>query len=129
MELMEHEGITDTVCVVTRYFGGTLLGTGGLVRAYTRAAQEGIAAAGVMTLLWCDRVKLDAPYTFLSKIEHILRSGGYRTEDTQYAEGVTVTVIVEKERTEALMKALADAFGNGVTAQVTESLFADPICE
>ena len=71
LEMLENEGVTDVVCVVTRYFGGTLLGTGGLIRAYTKSAKDCLEKAGVKKMILCDVLNLTFDYAYLSKIEHM----------------------------------------------------------
>ena len=68
--------IHNVLIVVTRYFGGTLLGTGGLVRAYTQAAQEGIAASTIVTKTQGYKVKIQTDYTTLGKIQYLLGQKG-----------------------------------------------------
>ncbi len=123
LEMLENEGITDCVCVVTRYFGGTLLGTGGLIRAYTKAAKDCLAVCGLLKKTMCDTVEIKCDYTFLSKVEHILKTGGYKVENIDYGASAAVRVICESARTESLLAELADTFGIGVSAEVTGQIY------
>ncbi len=117
LELLEKEGYTDVVCVVTRYFGGILLGTGGLIRAYTLSAKEGLEKAGRLYKKYCDIIKINADYTFLSKIEHIIKSEGAMLKDTEYTDKVTVTVVSEVDKTEHLTQTLTTELGNGLNIE------------
>lgn len=117
LEMLENEGITDCACVVTRYFGGTLLGTGGLIRAYTKAAKDCLGECGILKKTMCSRLSIKCDYTHLSKIEHILKNGEYITEGTDYAEAVTVNVICEKAKKEELFKEISDEFGVSVNVE------------
>lgn len=72
LEVLRHENLTDCVCVVTRYFGGILLGTGGLVRAYTQGAQVAVAAAGVQRMSLYTVALIACPYNLYEIILHLL---------------------------------------------------------
>ena len=74
MQMLEGEGVTDVVCVVTRYFGGTLLGTGGLVRAYTLSAKTGLEASGVKVMQSANVYIITVPYAQLSTFEYIAKT-------------------------------------------------------
>lgn len=123
LEMLEMEGVTDCVCVVTRYFGGTLLGTGGLIRAYTKAAKDCLAVCGLLKKTMCDRVEIRCDYTYLSKVEHILKNGPYITEDTSYTDVAVVRVVCEKAVTDALFAELFDTFGVAVTVEKKEEIY------
>lgn len=114
LEMMEKQGITDVVCVVTRYFGGTLLGTGGLVRAYTEAAKESVSAAGVVTMTKCELMELRVPYPNLGSVEYLLKSIGAKCEDKNYAQDITLTVSIECEKADRLLTGIKNDFANAV---------------
>lgn len=123
LEMLENEGITDCVCVVTRYFGGTLLGTGGLIRAYTKAAKDCLSVCGLLKKTMCDIVEIQCDYTYLSKTEHLLKGDEYRVQNISYGEKVIVEVICEKKQTAVLMAELSDAFGINVSARVKDTIY------
>ncbi|MBQ6998406.1 MAG: YigZ family protein [Clostridia bacterium] len=123
LEMLENEGITDCVCVVTRYFGGTLLGTGGLIRAYTKAAKDCLAECGLLKKTMCDILEIKCDYTFLSKVEHILKTGDFKIENIDYGESVTVKVICEKTKTDALSEEITDTFGINVSLQIVDEIY------
>lgn len=127
LELLSAEGVTDCVCVVTRYFGGTLLGTGGLIRAYSAAAKEALRQAPLYKNVLCDTVRITTPYTFLSKLEHILKAENYPVTDTAYTQDAVVTVLSECPRTERLYQAIGEAFGSAVTIETTQTAFHEQI--
>lgn len=114
LEMLENEGITDVVCVVTRYFGGTLLGTGGLIRAYTKAAKDCLAKAGVKKMMLCDVISLTFDYAHLNKIEHMLKTENLIIQDKTFLENVTLTVISPKDKTKALEKNMLNEFAAAV---------------
>ena len=123
MQMLEGERVTDVVCVVTRYFGGTLLGTGGLIRAYTKAAKDCLAVCGLLKKTMCDIVEINCEYTFLRKVEHILKTGGYLVDNIDYGESVIVRVICEKAKTAVLFNEITDAFSINVSAKAVDEVY------
>ncbi len=114
LEMLEKSGVTDVVCVVTRYFGGILLGTGGLVRAYTDAAKEGLKSAGTVTMNLCDIMEFSVPYSLLGSFEHLAGKFGVIFEDKVYLEDIGITLAVKTESSGALAASVSDAFGTAV---------------
>ena len=94
MDVLAGAGVHNAAVVVTRYFGGTLLGTGGLIRAYSLAVQEGLAAAEVITRIPGVKLKLTAEYTELGKIQYLLGERGLAAQEAVYTEKVELTVLV-----------------------------------
>ena len=84
LEVLRHENLTDCVCVVTRYFGGILLGTGGLVRAYTQGAQVAVAAAGVQRMSLYTVALIACPYNLYDIVTHLLPEYDCAVEETDY---------------------------------------------
>lgn len=123
LEMLENEGITDCVCVVTRYFGGTLLGTGGLIRAYTKAAKDCLTECGKLKKTMCSKLTINCDYTHLSKVEHILKNGEYIVENISYGETVQVDVICEKAKTDELVILLSDEFGIAVNVEIRGEVY------
>ena len=114
LEMLEKQGITDVVCVVTRYFGGTLLGTGGLVRAYTEAAKESLSASGVVQMTKCSLFELKVPYANLGSVEYLIKSSGARCEEKNYAEDITMVVSIERTKADSLRESIQNEFGGCV---------------
>jgi uncharacterized YigZ family protein len=108
LEVMTGEGLMNTAIVVTRYFGGTLLGTGGLVRAYAGAAKAGIAASVVITKLPGIKLHITTDYTGLGKIQYILGQREITVWDTVYTDKVEMEVLTPRKELKA------------VTAEITE---------
>ena len=123
LEMLENEGVTDVVCVVTRYFGGTLLGTGGLIRAYTKSAKDCLEKAGVKKMILCDTVNLTFDYAYLNKIEHMLKTEDLVTKDKTFLENVTLTVISPKDKTGALRENILNEFAGAVNFAVTGEIY------
>lgn len=92
LQTLQHAGLTDVACVVTRYFGGTLLGTGGLVRAYTQATQSAIAESEHVTVSVCVDISLRIAYPLYDQMVRIAAECNAKTLDTQYADAVTLTL-------------------------------------
>ncbi len=72
LEILKREGLSNLIVVVTRYFGGTLLGTGGLVHAYSKAAKAGVEAAGLLDMILCRELLLDCEYTLWGTLQNQL---------------------------------------------------------
>ena len=109
LEVLLAEGITNVVVVVTRYFGGTLLGTGGLVRAYTQAVKAGLEHAEVVTMVYSECLTLSLPYTDVGRVQHLLADEKIIPADSRYTESVELDINVPSEQSEALQKKLTEA--------------------
>ncbi|MCI2253029.1 YigZ family protein [Domibacillus sp. PGB-M46] len=96
LEVIKKRELKDTAIVVTRYFGGIKLGAGGLIRAYGKAASEGLNAAGIVERRLMKVMTASIDYTWLGKIENELRASSYELKEIRYAEGVEVDVFVEE---------------------------------
>ncbi len=94
LDVIQKEGITDICVVVTRYFGGTLLGAGGLVRAYTKGAKIAIDAAQILEKYYCFEYTVNIDYTMLKKIQSEALNMGCIAGDAEYANDVTLTYYV-----------------------------------
>lgn len=123
LDVLRHRNLTNVCCVVTRYFGGILLGTGGLVRAYTEGAKIAVAAAGIMQMSMFSVLLIACPYNLLEIVQHLLPSYGCTVEDTEYGADVTLTVTIPVGGEAALNLALAEATAGTVYAEVIETKF------
>lgn len=95
LSMLKNEGITDVVVVMTRYFGGIKLGTGGLVRAYTQCAQQGLEAAGILEMILHRQVDVTVDYTLLGKVQNYLAGRPeVRLAETLYTDHVTLALQV-----------------------------------
>ncbi|NLY43980.1 MAG: YigZ family protein [Clostridiaceae bacterium] len=108
LEVIKKEQLHDVVVVVTRYFGGTLLGAGGLVRAYGRSAKEGLVAAGIITMQLCDCIQIKSDYTLLGKIQHEISNSGHIIDGIVYEQDVTINVLVLTEQSDQFIKKMVD---------------------
>lgn len=123
LEMLRHENLTDCVCVVTRYFGGILLGTGGLVRAYTQGAQVAVAAAGVQRMSLYTVALIACPYNLYDIVNHLLPEYDCAVEETDYGADVTLTVTLPAGGEDRLNAGLAEATAGTVYAEVMETKF------
>ena len=98
LEVLIGEGVHNVVVVVTRYFGGVLLGTGGLVRAYQAAVKAGLAASKVAEKKQGVKMTLHTDYNGIGKIQYIMGSMGITCVDTRYTEAVEVDVVIPSEQ-------------------------------
>ena len=123
LEVLLGSGIRNLVVVVTRYFGGTLLGTGGLVRAYTQAAQAGLAASGVRTMYYGYAVKVVTDYNGIGRIQYLLGQRGIPVEESEYAEQVTIGIHIPYEDKGAVVHGITEATAGKAQVTVSEPLY------
>ncbi|MGI5824646.1 MAG: YigZ family protein [Bacillota bacterium] len=108
LEVIKKSDLKNTCVVVTRYFGGILLGAGGLVRAYSHAAQEGIKAAGIVEKIAASVISLTLDYSLWGKIENYLVSQSFDTRNVIYLEKITAQVIVPLTETARFKKTVVE---------------------
>ena len=92
LDAIRKSGIVDVIVVVTRYFGGTLLGTGGLVHTYGASAKQGLVSSKIVKRQLCDILSVKVDYSLLGKMQHEIMSKGYILEDTLYEDNVTFVI-------------------------------------
>lgn len=109
LEVITGAEVCNICIVVTRYFGGTLLGTGGLVRAYTEAARLGLANNEIITKTLAVLGEFVCDYTDLGKLQYILSSENIRIIDTEYAEQVVVKTYIPADMTDRMEKKITEA--------------------
>ena len=122
MEVLENQGYFDIVAVVTRYFGGTLLGVGGLIRAYQGAVIEVLANTKTGEIRDGFRVQYKFGYDFYGKIKYIADSENIVIEDTIFDEMVTISLIFEKETCERLQKKLVEETNANIEQLLIEKI-------
>ena len=106
LNVFEKSGVINYVCVVTRYFGGTMLGYGGLVRAYTKAAKGALYAAEPVELVITKTFKVTCDYSKFDKTKHSITEQGIVILDINYAEACTITVRVKEPQLENFLHGL-----------------------
>ena len=123
LEVLRHEQLENCLCVVTRYFGGVLLGTGGLVRAYTKGAQIAVASAGVQRMSLFSVALIACPSNLYEMVLHLLPDYDCAVEQTDFGADVTLTVTLPAGGEQKLNVALAEATAGQVYAEVMETRF------
>lgn len=109
LDVLLGEDLYNTAVVVTRYFGGTLLGTGGLVRAYSKAVQEGIACSRVITKYHGILSEIGIDYNGVGKLQYLFAQRKIPVMDAQYAEAVKMQILMPVNEAEAIKKAVTEA--------------------
>jgi uncharacterized YigZ family protein len=118
LEVLQKRGLTDVCVVVTRYFGGILLGGGGLLRAYSHAASIACDAAHTMDMRLCHRLAIKTDYNLYGKINYILPNFDVITVNSDFADAVTLEILVMSEKLDALRKELTEVTND--SAEVTD---------
>ena len=115
LKVFQRENVTNVCCVVTRYFGGILLGAGGLTRAYSRGARDALAAAGAAELGEWAAVEIPCAYGLLEQVKLEIAAAGGTVDAAVYGAAVTLTASVPAENTGNLQKRLTELSAGGVT--------------
>lgn len=108
LTVLQHADLFDVACVVARYFGGTLLGTGGLVRAYTTATQRAVQNARILVYARCRDIQIVVEYPDFEPLSHWLGQWSVPIVGTEYADVVTLTIRTRSSETNALVSAIDD---------------------
>ena len=130
MQVLQKENLFNAVCVVTRYFGGTLLGAGGLVRAYTKGAKIAVDAAGKsMKRVW-SVLYIPCPYTFYERVKLEVEAFGGVIRDTQFGAEVELEILVAQPQAQAFLDKILDMTSGTVEGMETSQEYrAFPIEE
>ena len=123
LEVLRHNGVVNTAVVVTRYFGGILLGTPGLVRAYMHSAAAACDKAGIVVMRQCDILKLSCGYDFYSRADELSRNYGGYVKERRFEEKVTLKILIPKDKTAAFRKAVIDSSGGKERAEADGETF------
>lgn len=126
LDVLLGEGVHDTAIVVTRYFGGTLLGTGGLVRAYSRTALLGLQNSRIVTKQPGCEYEVQTDYNGVGKLQYLAAQMGLVVEDTEYTEAVRMRILVPKESCGAFVKKVTEATsGKAVIVETAQAYFGE----
>lgn len=126
LEVLRGAELTNTLIVVTRYFGGTLLGTGGLVRAYTKASQEALELSTIITRISGFKLKITTDYTGIGKIQYILGQKKIAVLDSEYTDKVEIYVLVSEEEEQKLISEITEGTnGQAVIERESACRFAE----
>ncbi len=123
LETIKKNNLTNIIVVVTRYFGGIKLGAGGLIRAYSHAAALGINAAKIVEMKVLKKIAVTVEYNFLARVESFLRDKKIPVESTDYADVVTLNVLVVPEDEEIFLRELTDLTAANFLAEPGEEIF------
>jgi len=125
LDVLQKRGLTDVCIVVTRYFGGILLGGGGLVRAYSHAASLACDAAHIMDMRLCHRLKITAEYTMYGKIAYILPNYKTITVNSDFGQSVSLEILVLSENLQPLINELTEITNGTAQIEDIEELYED----
>ena len=125
LDVLLGEGIHNAAVVVTRYFGGTLLGTGGLVRAYSKSVQAGLAGCTVLVKKKGFLLRMETDYTGIGKIQYILGQRGLLITGSEYTDKVTVETLVPEAELSSLKEEITEGTsGRTLCAEEKEVFYA-----
>ncbi len=110
LDVITREGVTDCMIVVTRYFGGTLLGAGGLVRAYGKSAKMALDEAGVVTMTPCVQYKAQVEYGDWGKFQNVLKTLGASNPEGEFGADITASFWIPLEKEQKALAELTDQF-------------------
>ncbi len=115
-DVLTGSGIKDAVLVVTRYFGGVLLGTGGLVRAYSSAAKDAVLNAEVYEMCGCVKYSVTSPYSDGQRLERLINDCNGDITNTEYADNIIFEVSFKEEDSDNFLRLLCETFSARITA-------------
>ena len=114
LEVLVREGLCDVAMVITRYFGGILLGAGGLVRAYSHAAKLVVDAADVVIISECRVLRLEMAYPFYGGVQRVLPRYNARVQDSDFGAAVRLDVLIRAERVQAFADEITELGAGGI---------------
>ena len=123
LNVFQREEVTNVCCVVTRYFGGTLLGTGGLVRAYSQAVQEGLANSVLIDEICGVRLLIETDYNGIGKIQYLLGQRGIPILESEYTDQVKIRVLVPKTEVDRLCAEITEGTNGKAKLEKEEELY------
>ena len=123
LEVMKKSDITDCAVVVTRYFGGTLLGTGGLVRAYSKAVQEGLAQSDLIEKQYGNILEIGTDYNGVGKIQYLIGENKIPVLESEYTDKVRFQVLLPMSETEHFQKLLTEATNARASQEIVDSCY------
>ena len=123
LNVFEREGVVDVLCIVTRYFGGILLGAGGLCRAYTKAAKDALDAAGISKMQPWLRQQITVSYALFERAKLLIAAQEGAVEDAQYGADILITYRIPEGADERLRTALREASSGSVVPSLLEEIF------
>lgn len=125
LDVLQKRGLTDVCCVVTRYFGGILLGGGGLVRAYSHSASIAIDSATIMDMCSCYQLDFSMDYTLYGRVNYVLPEFGVKILSTDFTDCVNMSLLVKVESYQALSERLTDVSNGTIAIKKSEERYMD----
>ncbi len=123
MDVLASAGLCNVCIVVTRYFGGILLGTGGLIRAYTAAAKAGLDASTLVVREPGFRVRITCDYTLIGKLQYLISTEGLTCAGTEYTDMVTMEILVPSDRLKQFKAAVIEAANARVSLDISNEIY------
>lgn len=123
LEVITGADIRNILVIVTRYFGGTLLGTGGLVRAYSQATQAGIAASKIVSREHGKKVIIETDYNGIGKLQYIAAQMELTTIDTEYSDKVIMKLLVREDLCDSFVKKVVEATAGQAVIDDSEDIY------
>lgn len=123
LEVLKGAELNNVACVVTRYFGGVLLGTGGLVRAYTDACKDAVANAQIAKMVPGVKYKIPCEYTFVGKLQNLYSNLDIIVDDTLYEESVVFFVTVPLENEKRMVEQIVELSASKIVPEKQEECF------
>lgn len=125
LEVLLKRNLEDTVVVITRYFGGIKLGSGGLIRAYGQSTTRGIDATGVVYREKNDIIGVTIDYTWLGKVENEVRQSTYTIKDIDYTDDVTMYIYVPLDKKESFTEWMTELTNGQATIETVDTIFRE----
>jgi uncharacterized YigZ family protein len=130
LNVLQKRELTDTVAVVTRYFGGTKLGAGGLIRAYGQAVSTAVDEVGIVERRELTQVAITASFEDAGRLENALRAEGREPDDVAYAEAVTILLTVDPADVPGLEARVAEQTSGRATVGTRQTVYTEvPVSE
>lgn len=123
LDVIKKEGLVDVCIVATRYFGGTMLGAGGLVRAYSHTASIAVSSAEVLTMISCVRFSLTCDYSFYGTVSYVAPQFGVKIENSDFLDAVTLTLLAQDSDFEQFKQHIFDISNGTVSCNIIEQIF------
>lgn len=123
LEVIKGSGITNVLVVVTRYFGGILLGTGGLVRAYSTSTRDALAGAQKLLMCGCSEYQIDCDYSSYDRLTRLIDDCSGLVQTTDFTDKITVTVIFKDVDCDKFLDTLCETFASKIEAKLQKNMF------
>ncbi|MDP4143965.1 MAG: YigZ family protein [Bacillota bacterium] len=123
LEVIKKSGLTDTVVVVTRYFGGILLGAGGLVRAYSKGASQGIKEAGIVEKVKGCSMNIVLSYDLMGKVQYVCEQNNWYIEKVDYSDKVSMNLYCEMDKVDRIKNEIVEITSGNCSFSVSDEQY------